>query len=573
MAECRPVKPSEQLAASSRYELILRLARGGMGSVFLGIDRDDSTQLRAIKRAHPHLLGDPSFRKMFVREARLALQIDAVNAIGVLDVDDSDGELVMVMRYVEGPPLTSLLDLTKYEGVDLRRRAVLRVIVDAARGLDVAHKLRDEADRPLGIVHRDVSPHNILVSISGVASIVDFGVAKAMSEVEATHTATNVIKGKFAFMAPEYLRNRIAGPRSDVFSLGVVAWEALAAAPLFRTDNDADTAAKLLSSEEAPSLDEVIVGLAPEIADVLARALRKKPEERFATAGDFADALEAAAESAASLAEVGELAAMVRRVFGAELAARREMFATALRAREEAKAVEATLPMQSVLRMSQRPPPVDIAAQLDQPVSHAKTTMRISSGLLEAGRQSPSVAPPPSESPPALPVPASLQHPPEPTREARPASPTPRGLAMAVGALAAACVVAVAFLALRRSGDDPANVSTGAPPKVSADALAEPVATATTAPTASSAPTPSAAPVESAATAPSSAPAESSAPAGTAAAAGSTATPASASAAPNASSPKAASSAAPPAPAAPPRKPAPPRPKPNASPKFNPQEI
>ncbi len=335
MATCRPVRLQEQLAGSARYELLLRLAAGGMGSVFVGVDRRDPSSLRAIKRAHPHLLEDAYFRKMFAHEARLALRVDHPNAIGVLDVDDSDGELLMVMRYVEGASLAELLRATARAGTSLPRPAVLRVIADAARGLEAAHALRDESGRPAGIIHRDVSPHNILVGITGVASIVDFGVAKARALPEITNTASNVLKGKIGFMSPEYLRAESATPRSDVFSLGIVAWEALTEARLFRGESDAETMQRILSGEEAPSLDEV-AEVDTSIARVIARALAKDPNERFSTAGAFADALEAVTSDTHSMSDERELAAAVIYAFGDELEERRAMLGDVLARRAEA---------------------------------------------------------------------------------------------------------------------------------------------------------------------------------------------------------------------------------------------
>jgi tRNA A-37 threonylcarbamoyl transferase component Bud32 len=336
MHGARRLKPSERLSADARYELLLRLAAGGMGAVFVGVPRAADGPLYAIKRAHPHLAEHPDFRKMFVAEARLARRIGHPNAIGVIDVDESDGELLMVMRFVEGGSLSDMLQASHGRGRRIAPQVTLRVIVDAARGLDAAHEVRDEMGRPLGIVHRDVSPHNILVGVDGVAAIVDFGVAKAAS-VDMTATATDVLKGKSAYMAPEYVKARVANAQTDVFGLGVVAWEAMANRRLFKGEDELDTMRRLLDPAPAPMLHQIVEADAT-VAAVIARALAKDPAKRFPTARAFADAIETAARTADQLAEPAEVAAAVKSLLASDLAERRELLAAALAERGRASA-------------------------------------------------------------------------------------------------------------------------------------------------------------------------------------------------------------------------------------------
>lgn len=328
MHGARRLKGSERLSPDSRYELLLRLASGGMGAVFVGVTRGTDAPLYAIKRAHPHLVEQGDFRRMFVAEASLARRIHHPNAVGVIDVDESEGEIMMVMPYVEGGSLSDMLVASHERGRRIAPQVTLRVVVDAARGLDAAHELRDEHGRPLGIVHRDISPHNILVGVDGVSAIVDFGVAKAAS-LEMTRTATDVLKGKTAYMAPEYVKSRTANAQTDVFALGIVVWESLANRRLFKGEDELDTMKRLLDDKPAPMLHQV-VEVDATVAAVVARAVAKDPLKRFQTARAFADALEGAARTADLLAGPTEVAAAVKSLLATSLAERRVLLAEAM---------------------------------------------------------------------------------------------------------------------------------------------------------------------------------------------------------------------------------------------------
>lgn len=328
----RKLKKSDQLSELSRYELLLRLASGGMGTVYLGVPRGQAGPIVAIKRAHGHLVEEASFRKMFITEARLASRIAHANAVGVLDVDESDGELLMVMQYVEGGSLAELLMACRHAGRRLPARIALRILVDAARGLHAAHVLTDARGQLLGLVHRDVSPQNILVGVRGTAAIVDFGVAKAAS-LEHTRTTTDILKGKVSYMAPEYLEKRQAAPTADVFSLGIVAWESLANRRLFKAEDEVETMRRILSPEPVPRLQE-LTSIDAHIAATVARAVEKRPEDRFPTALDFALELERAAAAADLLATEAEVGASVTSLLAEELQERAQLLEAAMDARE-----------------------------------------------------------------------------------------------------------------------------------------------------------------------------------------------------------------------------------------------
>ncbi|HTJ83389.1 MAG TPA: serine/threonine-protein kinase, partial [Polyangiaceae bacterium] len=239
-----------------------------------------------------------------------------------------DGELLMVMNYLEGGSLGEMLAAS----YDLHRRippaVALRIVIEAARGLHSAHELRGDDGRPLGIVHRDVSPQNILVGVDGRSAIVDFGVAKA-ANIESTRTATDVLKGKMAYMAPEYVSKRVSTPQADVFSLGVVCWEALAHRRLFKGEDEMDTMQRVLAPTPAPMLNE-ISAIDLNVSAIVARALVKDATKRFRSALEFADALESKAAAYEVLATRAEVAASLKSLLATQLDERKLLLREAL---------------------------------------------------------------------------------------------------------------------------------------------------------------------------------------------------------------------------------------------------
>ena len=268
-----------------RYEILFKLASGGMATVYVGRARGSMgfSQLVAIKEPHPHLLDDPQYRKELVAEARLASLIHHVNVVDVRDVyvasDDVHGRQIrLVMDYIEGASLGELLVAASRAGEKLPARVVMRIVLDACAGLHAAHELVDEKGRAVGLVHRDVSPQNLLVGVDGATRVSDFGVAKATAMAT---TNSGSLKGKLAYMSPEYVQGRAIDRRVDVFAIATVAWEALAGKRLFRGENDVDTAQRILSRDAPPLSSEV-----PDLSafdGVLETALAKDPSSRFAT--------------------------------------------------------------------------------------------------------------------------------------------------------------------------------------------------------------------------------------------------------------------------------------------------
>ncbi len=322
----RKLKRAERLAESAPYELLVHLASGGMGSVYIGAPRKfGAGGLVAIKRAHPHLLEDATFRKMFVSEAKLAMRLATPHVVGVREVDESDGELLLVMEYVEGGSLAELLSSARRLEVAIAPAVVLRIVIDAALGLQQAHALVDARNQPIGMVHRDVSPQNILCGIDGRGRVVDFGVAKAVDH-EGSHTESGVFKGKVAYMAPEYLRDRVVTPLIDVFALGVVAWEGVMGRRLFRGQSELETVQMILSDDPCPPIVGV-PGIPPAVARTIATALAKNPARRWRSAAEFAAAL----ESSGVAATRAELAKTVATLLASDLAERRTLLREGLK--------------------------------------------------------------------------------------------------------------------------------------------------------------------------------------------------------------------------------------------------
>jgi serine/threonine-protein kinase len=310
--------------ASSRYETLLRLASGGMATVWIGAVRGalGFRQLVAIKKPHPHLLEDASFRAELVAEARLASMIHHANVVDVRDVEIDGASISLVMDYIEGASLGELLVAANRKGTRLSPRVCVRIVLDALAGLHAAHELVDERGRPTALVHRDVSPQNILVGTDGTARVADFGVAK-FARKNMQSTSEGSLKGKLAYMAPEYLRGETIDRRFDVFAAGVVLWEALTGRRLFRGENEAETLKRVL--DLAPEPVSRIVPEAAAIDDVVATALAKARDERFQNAAAMAAALEGSALSAKLLAGHFEVAEALKELVGAAIEERRKL--------------------------------------------------------------------------------------------------------------------------------------------------------------------------------------------------------------------------------------------------------
>jgi len=303
-----------------RYEILAQIAKGGMGTVYLarregagGFER-----LSAIKILHEHLAEDDTFVTMLLDEARTAAHIHHPNAIGIDDVAESPVGHYLVMGYVDGFNLAQIVTEPSLSESD-RIRICSRLIIDAANGLHAAHNAKNAKGERLGIVHRDVSPQNVLVGTDGMGRIVDFGIALAASRIAASRPGT--LKGKPQYMAPEQARGEPCDARTDVFALGVVLWEVLTLERLFYGEMDVAILVQVMDCV-VPDPRERNPQAPAALADIALKALAKKPDDRYASARELATAIERASGSlVASTSEVQETLA---RVFATEMALKEE---------------------------------------------------------------------------------------------------------------------------------------------------------------------------------------------------------------------------------------------------------
>jgi eukaryotic-like serine/threonine-protein kinase len=274
-----------------RYEVHEAIASGGMAVVHLGriVGHVGFSRTVAIKRLHPHLATDPEFVTMFLDEARLAARVQHPNVVATLDVVASRGQLFLVMEYVLGAPLSAVFRTAIEEGVTMPPDIATAIVVGALYGLHAAHEAKDEQGELLDIVHRDVSPHNLLVGLDGVTRVADFGVAKAAARLQSTRDGR--VKGKIAYMAPEQLLRKNVDRRADVYAAGVVLWEALAQRRLFTAESEAGLVSAVLGGS-VPMLATLRDDLPPGTDEIVLRALRADPSSRFRTAEEFAVAIE-----------------------------------------------------------------------------------------------------------------------------------------------------------------------------------------------------------------------------------------------------------------------------------------
>jgi serine/threonine protein kinase len=300
-----------------RYVMYEAFAQGGMATVHYGrlLGPSGFSRTVAIKRLHGHLAEDPDFVAMFLDEARLAARIHHPNVIQTLDVESSEGELFVVLDYVHGDSLARLLQEAARASTLATPAIIGAILFGALEGLHAAHETRDAKGEPLEVVHRDISPHNLLVGTDGIARVIDFGIAKARGRAQTTRDGQ--IKGKLSYMAPEQIRGKVTR-RSDVFAASVVLWEALTGKRLFDKGEDDGDVINLILHEPIPSPRKHAPLVSPELEAIVMRGLERDPSQRYATAREMALALEAQI----TLATAIELGAFVERIGGAALAQR-----------------------------------------------------------------------------------------------------------------------------------------------------------------------------------------------------------------------------------------------------------
>lgn len=302
------------------YELLMELASGGMGVVWIArkLGAGGFERFVVLKRVHDKYASDREFRKMLLDEARIMSFVHDAHVASVLDVVDAGGRLSLVMEYVESVSFFGLLDDAAQRGIRVPIPIAARVMCDALAGLHAAHEAQSP-EGPLGIIHRDVSPDNIIVGLDGTSRIIDFGIAKATMQPITPETTTGVFKGKLRFMSPEQVQRKPLDRRTDVFSAGVVLYVALTGkGTIFRNEDESDLLMSLLLGDVLPPREHV-PDLPEELERIVMRALAHERNERFATAAEMAEAI----ERATPLATTREVARWVEQHGGAAIVARR----------------------------------------------------------------------------------------------------------------------------------------------------------------------------------------------------------------------------------------------------------
>lgn len=340
------------------YETLMELASGGMGTAYVARRAGVSgfERLVVLKRMHPHLAKNADLAATMRDEARVAALIRSPHVVPVEDVIEDAGELLLVQPYVESVSLSQLLRAARARTKRLAPAVVTRILCDVLLGLHAAHEACDLRGNRLDVVHRDVSPQNILVSETGHSLLIDFGIAKAARRV--TETKSGVLKGKPAYMAPEQLKAQDIDRRADLFAAGAVLYEALVGERLFQGEDEAELLLTVMLGD-VPSLKDRWPEAPDELDSLLARTLERNPDNRPSTADELRQAL----ESALPPADVGEVGKLVNELCGEQLAARRTQLFAAMdegqKTRPEKKAAAPEKASVSTAEEGLTPSPVD----------------------------------------------------------------------------------------------------------------------------------------------------------------------------------------------------------------------
>ncbi|MBX3275599.1 MAG: protein kinase [Sandaracinaceae bacterium] len=270
--------------------MIDRLEAGGMAEVFRGeaLSVQGFKKQVAIKRVLPHLAQNKSFISMFLDEARLGARLSHANIVTVFDIGAADNTYFIVMEFVDGCNLKAIIEHYRQMGRRMGVKETIYIGMETCRGLSYAHELTDDDGEEIGLVHRDISPPNILLSKRGEIKVTDFGLAKATTQLEKTDPG--VVKGKFSYLAPEAAKGEAVDARADIFALGIVLWEMLAGRRLFLGETDYQTV-KLVQQADVPSLSRLNPEVDAELEAVLMKALTSDPHQRYESAREFGDSL------------------------------------------------------------------------------------------------------------------------------------------------------------------------------------------------------------------------------------------------------------------------------------------
>jgi serine/threonine-protein kinase len=347
-----PARPPSYVLVG-RYAIFDEIAAGGMATVHLGrlLGAGGFSRVVAIKKLHPQFSKDDEFSAMFMDEARLAARIRHANVVQTLDVVTVDDELLLVMEYVHGVSFAALLHASRKLKQRVDPRIAAAVVAGTLEGLHAAHEIKSEVGVPLGVVHRDVSPQNVMVGVDGIPRILDFGVAKAVGKMHATRDGQ--LKGKLAYMSPEQVRSELVTRQSDVFSAAIVLWEALMGKRLFDGQNPAEIIVQVMSDRIVPPRER-FPDLPQDLEDVVMKGLSRDPLARYATAREMAIDL----EQCVPLAPPREIARWAEELASDTLRARSQLVERIERAAAEADEAVASgpaLPFATTVSMNRGP--------------------------------------------------------------------------------------------------------------------------------------------------------------------------------------------------------------------------
>ena len=327
--------------ASGRYETLLELGRGGMGRAVLAraVGVGGFERLVVVKRMHQHLLSEPEATRRFIDEARLAAYVHHANVVGIHQIGNDSEGLFLVLDYVEGGSLDEVVDRAVLRGEPLPVPIVLRVALDALAGLRALHDARNAQGQHLQILHRDVSPQNVLVGRDGLARITDLGIAK--SAIMAFSTDKAFLVGKLLYLAPEYLRRDRVGPTLDIYAMGLTLWTVLAGEEPWPGADEAQLVAHVLQDGVPPVSS--VASVPPQLDAIIAKACSYDPSKRYQSAKEMADAIEAMGRETGWIASPSDVASFVESLLGVDLERRREHIVAALARRQSSAAQADTL--------------------------------------------------------------------------------------------------------------------------------------------------------------------------------------------------------------------------------------
>ncbi|MDB4929095.1 MAG: serine/threonine protein kinase, partial [Myxococcaceae bacterium] len=310
-------------SAFGKYTIFARLGSGGMADALLAMLHGDLgfQKLVVLKRMHSSLGRDSHFVRMFLDEARLAARLNHPNVVATSEVGEVDGHYFIAMEYLEGLSLDRIVRKYIKLGGGIPLGFLFRVLCDSLEGLHYAHELRDFGGQPLGVVHRDVTPSNLFVTSDGMAKVLDFGIAKAATQDEATRTG--MLKGKLAYMSPEQFYSDPVDRRADLWSMGVLVWEMVTGRRLFKGSNDAITYQNIVTMQ-IPSVTEFRPDAPPEIDQVLHYALQRERDERYQDAESMRRDMERILHDSLGAFSRADVGSLMRVTFGEVLEENRE---------------------------------------------------------------------------------------------------------------------------------------------------------------------------------------------------------------------------------------------------------